>query len=97
MQKATGPGVIMCEVDGEVVQYNLQPGQTLKVDPGHVAMLDPTVQMNISTVPGLKNMFLGGEGVFLTTLTGPGRIWLQSLPIANLARSLTPFLPKSSS
>lgn len=94
MQKVTGPGVVMCEIDGEVTEYNLQPGQIMKVDPGHLAMMDPTVNMNIAQVPGLKNMLFGGEGIFLTTLTGPGRVWLQSLPLANLARSLVPFLPK---
>ena len=96
MQKATGPGLVFCEIDGEVVEYNLQAGQVLKVDPGHVAMLDPTVDMDIAMVPGIKNMFLSGEGLVLTTLRGPGRVWLQSLPLARLAQRVIPFLPKSS-
>ncbi len=96
LQKVTGPGLAFCEIDGEVVQYELQAGQTLKVDPGHVAMFDPTVNFDISTVPGIKNMFLGGEGIFLATLSGPGRVWLQSMPLPNLAQRIIPFLPKSS-
>ncbi len=95
LQKVTGPGSAFCEIDGEVVEYNLQAGQVLKVDPGHVAMFDPTVNFDISTVPGIKNMFLGGEGIFLATLSGPGRVWLQSMPLPNLAQRIIPFLPKS--
>jgi uncharacterized protein (TIGR00266 family) len=95
LQKVTGPGVAFCEIDGEVTEYQLQEGQTLKVDPGHVAMFDPGVNFDISRVPGVKNMFLSGEGIFLTTLTGPGRVWLQSMPLSNLATRLIPFLPKS--
>jgi uncharacterized protein (TIGR00266 family) len=94
-QKVTGPGLAFCEIDGEVVEYNLQAGQVLKVDPGHVAMMDPSVSFDITTVPGLKNMFLSGEGVFLATVAGPGRVWLQSMPLPNLAQRIIPFLPKS--
>ena len=95
MQKLTGPGLAFCEIDGEVVEYNLQEGQVLKVDPGHVAMFDPTVDFDIATVPGIKNMFLAGEGIFLATLRGPGRLWLQSMPVSSLAQRIIPFLPKS--
>lgn len=96
LQKLTGPGLAFCEIDGEVVEYNLQAGQLLKVDPGHVAMFDPSVEFDITRVQGVKNMFLSGEGIFLATVKGPGRVWLQSMPLPNLAARLIPFLPKSS-
>ncbi len=95
MQKVTGPGLAFFELAGEIVEYNLQAGQSLKVDPGHVALLDPTVDFDISMVPGIKNIFLAGEGLFLAQVTGPGRVWLQSMPLANLAMRLIPYLPKS--
>ncbi|NLO07653.1 MAG: TIGR00266 family protein [candidate division WS1 bacterium] len=93
LQKVTGPGLALFELVGEIVEYNLQPGQMLKVDPGHVGMMDPSVSFEITTVPGIKNKFFGGEGMFLATLTGPGRVWLQTMPLANLARKLIPYLP----
>ncbi|HCA46144.1 MAG TPA: TIGR00266 family protein [Armatimonadetes bacterium] len=96
MQKVTGPGLAFFEIDGEVVEYNLQAGQGLKIDPGHVAMMDPTVTFDIAQVPGFKNILLGGEGLFLATVTGPGRVWLQTMPVPNLAMRLIPYLPKSS-
>lgn len=96
MQKVTGPGLAFFEIDGEVVEYNLEAGQGLKVDPGHIAMMDPTVGFDIAQVPGIRNIFLGGEGLFLATVTGPGRVWLQSMPLSRLAMRLIPFLPKSS-
>ncbi len=95
MQKVTGPGPAFFELAGEIVEYNLEAGQTLKVDPGHVALLDPTVDFDISMVPGIKNIFLAGEGLFLAQITGPGRVWLQSMPLPNLAMRLIPYLPKS--
>jgi uncharacterized protein (TIGR00266 family) len=95
MQKVTGPGLAFFEIDGEVVEYNLEAGQSLKVDPGHIAMMDPTVDFNISQVPGIKNIFLGGEGLFLATVTGPGRVWLQTMPVPGLAMRLAPYLPTS--
>jgi len=95
MQKVTGPGLAFFELAGEIVEYSLEAGQALKVDPGHVALLDPTVDFDISMVPGIKNIFLGGEGLFLAQITGPGRVWLQSMPLSNLAMRLIPYLPKS--
>ena len=95
MQKVTGPGLAFFEIDGEVVEYNLEAGQGLKIDPGHIAMMDPTVNFDISRVAGVKNIFLGGEGLFLASVTGPGRVWLQTMPIPSLAMRLIPYLPKS--
>ncbi len=80
MQKLTGPGVAFVELDGEIVEYTLEPGQLLKVDTGHVAMFEPTVQFDIEMVRGFKNILFGGEGLFLATLRGPGRVWLQTMP-----------------
>ena len=97
LQKVTGPGTAFCEIDGEVVEYALAPGQILKVDPGHVAMFEPGVEFDIAQVPGIKNVLFSGEGLFLATLKGPGRVWLQSMPLQNLAARLIPFLPKPKS
>jgi uncharacterized protein (TIGR00266 family) len=97
MQKLTGPGLAFVELDGEVVEYTLEPGQTLKVDTGHVAMYEPTVQFDIEMVRGFKNVLFGGEGLFLTTLKGPGRVWLQTMPGMNLAKKLAQYMPASSS
>ncbi len=96
MQRITGPGLTFLEFDGEIVEYTLQPDQVLKVQPGHVAMFEPTVTFDIEMIKGLGNILLAGEGLFLATLKGPGRVWLQTMPIANLAARLIPLLPKPS-
>jgi len=97
MQKVTGPGVVFTELDGEVVEYNLQPGQVMKVDTGHIAMFEPSVQFDIEMVRGFKNMLFGGEGLFLATLRGPGKIWLQTMPVMNVAKKIAQYLPASGS
>ncbi len=97
MQRLTGPGLAFVELDGEIVEYTLEAGQVLKVDTGHVAMYEPTVQMDVEMVRGFKNILFGGEGLFLTTLRGPGRIWLQTMPAMNLAKKLAHYMPSSSS
>lgn len=96
LQKLTGPGTAFVEIAGEVRQYQLQPGQVLKVDPGHIAMYEPTVDYDIEMVKGVTNMLFGGEGLFLATLRGPGRVWLQTMPLANLAASIRRYIPSSS-
>jgi uncharacterized protein (AIM24 family) len=93
LQKVTGPGLVFLEVAGEVREYELQPGQVMKVDPGHIALYEPTVKYEISMVKGATNILFGGEGLFLATLAGPGKIWLQSLPLSNLAGKLARYLP----
>lgn len=95
LQKITGPGIAFMELAGEIVEYNLEAGQGLKVDPGHVAIMDPTVDFDVAMVKGLKNIFFAGEGLFLATVRGPGRVWLQSMPLPNLAMRLFPYFPKS--
>jgi len=97
LQKVTGPGMAFMEIPGEVVEYDLKPNQVLKVDPGHIAMFEPTVNYDISMVKGLKNMLFSGEGLFLATLTGPGKVWLQTMPIINLAKKISQYIPTKSS
>ncbi|MBV9490135.1 MAG: TIGR00266 family protein [Verrucomicrobia bacterium] len=95
LQKISGAGEAWIELDGEVVQYDLGAGETLRVHPGHVGMFDATVSFSITRIPGIRNLLFGGDGIFLAALTGPGRVWLQSLPLANLAHALSPYLPKT--
>ena len=94
LQKLTGPGRAFLEIGGEVQERLLSPGQILKVDPGHIAAMDPEVDFDIQMVKGVGNMLLGGEGLFLARLRGPGRVWLQTMPPSSLANALIPFLPK---
>jgi uncharacterized protein (TIGR00266 family) len=96
LQKLTGPGVAFVCLDGEIVEYTLAQGQGLRVDTGHVAMYEPTVNFDVEMVKGFTNIFFGGEGLFVATLLGPGRVWLQTMPTSNLARAIMPHLPKSS-
>lgn len=93
MQRLSGRGMAFAEIDGELVEYDLAPNQQLIVDTGNVAGFEPSVSMDIRQVPGLKNMFFGGEGVFNTVLTGPGKIWLQTMPISSVAMAIRPFIP----
>jgi len=93
LQQITGPGMAFLEIPGEIREYTLLPGETIKVDPGHIALFEPTVKYDIAMVKGLSNMLFGGEGFFLATLTGPGKIWLQSLPLSNLAAKLAKYMP----
>ena len=92
MQKLTGNGIAFAEVDGELVEYPLAPGEQLVVDTGYVMGFELSVSMDIQQVKGLKNMVLGGEGLFNTVLTGPGKIWLQTMPISGVAAAIQPFL-----
>ncbi|MHB8133305.1 MAG: TIGR00266 family protein [Anaerolineaceae bacterium] len=96
LQKLTGPGIVFLEIPGEVKEYNLAAGQRLKVDPGHIAAFDPTVNYEITSVKGLKNIMFSGEGLFLAALTGPGRVWLQTMPLSNLAQALLKYIPTKS-
>lgn len=95
LQKLSGNGIAFAEFDGHVIEYELQPGQQIVIDTGHLAAMTATCQMDIQTVPGMKNIFFGGEGLFNTIVTGPGRVWLQTMPISNMAGALLPYLPTS--
>lgn len=95
MQRLSGNGMAFVEIDGELIEYDLAPGQKIVVDTGNVAGFTTSVQMEIQQVPGLKNKIFGGEGLFNTVLTGPGRVWLQTMPISNVAASIIPYIPVS--
>ena len=92
MQRITGPGLVFLEVDGYCQEYDLQPGEQIICDTGVLAIMDATCQMDVQMVKGAKNMLLGGEGFFDTVLTGPGKVYLQTMTISKLARLMTPFL-----
>lgn len=92
LQKVSGYGTVFAEFDGHVVEYELNPGQQIVVDSGYLAAMSPTCHMDVQMVSGLKNMFFGGEGLFNTVITGPGRVWLQTMPISNMAGVLLPYV-----
>lgn len=96
MQKVSGYGTVFAEFDGHVVEYDLQPGQQIVIDTGHLAAMTPSCSMEIKSVPGVKNMLFGGEGIFNTVITGPGKVWLQTMPISNVAGVLRPYMPAGS-
>jgi len=95
LQKVGGVGTAWLELSGELVQKNLAPGELLRVHPGHVGAFQTSVGFQINMVPGIKNMIFGGDGIFLAELTGPGTVWLQTLPISRLAHQIAEYLPQS--
>ncbi len=92
LQRLAGQSDAWIELDGEVVIYDLKPGEFLRVHPGHVGMFQAQVAFDITTVPGIKNKLFGGDGLFLAKLTGPGRVWLQTLPLSGLAHAIQPYM-----
>ncbi len=94
MQKITGPGMAFFEIDGYCKEYELAPGERIVCDTGIMAIMDETVTMDVETVKGLKNKLIGGEGLFDTVLTGPGKVYLQSMAIPKVAQLIIPYLPK---
>ena len=96
MQRISGYGTVFAEFDGHVVEYELQPGQQIVVDTGHLAAMTATCSIDIQAVPGVKNMLFGGEVVFNTIISGPGHVWLQTMPISNVAGVLKPYFPSNS-
>lgn len=93
MQKLTGPGTAFVELNGTVAEYELKPGEKLVMATGNLAMCEPSVTLDVQMVKGFKNMLFGGEGLFLTTAVGPGKIWLQSMPISGLANKILSLVP----
>ncbi len=93
MQKLSGNGVVFLEFDGYVKEYELGAGQQMIIDTGYLAAMSSTCSVDIQTVPGVKNMLFGGEGLFNTVLTGPGKVYLQSMPVSQLAGSIRPYIP----
>lgn len=92
LQKFSGHGIVFLEIDGEVIVHDLAPGETFLLDPGHIAAMDESVDFDIEMVKGAKNI-LFGEGLFFARVRGPGRVWVQTMPISKLAQALIPFLP----
>lgn len=93
LQKFTGTGHVFLELDGEIIEYDLKAGETLKIDQGYLAAMESTVTFDITTVKGVKNVLFGGEGLFLGTLTGPGKVWLQTMPMSNLINIVLSHMP----
>jgi uncharacterized protein (TIGR00266 family) len=97
MQKLSGNGTAFIEVDGHAVEYNLGPSEKMVVGTGYLAMMDESCSMDIVAVPGIKNALFGGEGLFNTVVTGPGRIILQTHPVSSVAMTIGKYLPKPTS
>jgi uncharacterized protein (TIGR00266 family) len=95
LQKVGGYGTAWLELSGELIKQELAPGEVLRVHPGHVGAFQSTVGFQITMVPGIKNMIFGGDGIFLAVMTGPGTIWLQTLPISRLAHQISEYLPRN--
>lgn len=95
MQKLSGRGIVFAEFDGHIMEYDLEAGQQMVIDTGYLAAMTAGCQMEIQSVPGVKNMLFGGEGLFNTIVTGPGHIWLQTMPISSVAGALLPYFPSS--
>lgn len=95
MQKLSGYGTVFVEIDGHAVTYNLGANERIIVDTGYLAAMDATCKMDIASVPGLKNKLFGGEGFFNTTITGPGKVVLQTMPISSVAGSISPYIISS--
>lgn len=93
MQKLSGQGTAFVEIDGYAVEYDLAPGQSILVDTGNLAMCDATCTIDIQQVKGVKNILFGGEGLFNTVVTGPGRVVLQTMPVSSMAAALSGFIP----
>ena len=93
LQRVGGAGMAWIELSGELIQKNLQAGEVLRVHPGHVGAFQTSVGFQITTVPGIKNMIFGGDGIFLAQMVGPGTVWLQTLPISRLAHQIYEYLP----
>ena len=96
MQKISGNGMCFLEFDGYVKEYTLRAGESMILDTGYLAAMDATCSVDVQGVGGIKNALFGGEGFFNTVVTGPGRIWVQSMPVAQMAGKLIPFMPTSS-
>ena len=93
LQKFSGKGIVFLEIDGEVIVQELEEGEKILVDPGHIAAMEESVQFDIERVKGAKNIMFG-EGLFFTKIEGPGKVWLQTMPITRLAAAIIPYVPK---
>lgn len=93
MQKLSGSGVAFLEIDGSIVEYDLAQNESILIDTGYLAAMDATCSVDIETVKGIGNALFGGEGFFNTRVSGPGHIWLQTMPISSIAGSIRPYIP----
>lgn len=93
MQKLTGEGIVFIEIDGSSIEFDLKEGEKKILSTGYLVSMSETCTMDIETVKGVKNIFLGGEGIFNTVITGPGKVIVQTMPLAKLADSIIPFIP----
>jgi uncharacterized protein (TIGR00266 family) len=96
MQKFSGTGLLLLEIDGSLISYDLAPGQAMLIDTGHLAAMESTCSIQVENVKGVGNALLGGEGFFNTRISGPGRIWLQTMPISNFASAVAKYIPSKS-
>ena len=94
MQRLSGNGIAFLEIDGSTMEYDLASGQQMLIDTGYLAMMDGSVQIDVQSVKGVKNVLLGGEGLFNTVVTGPGKVVLQTMPMSNFASAISSMLPK---
>lgn len=94
LQEISGPGTVFVALDGEITEMTLKAGQKLKVDTGSLAMMEPGVKFDIEMLKGVKNILFGGEGLFLAVVEGPGKVWLQSMPVSNLASAVAAYIPR---
>jgi uncharacterized protein (TIGR00266 family) len=92
LQRLSGPCTAFVELGGECVVYDLPPGQSLMVHPGHIGMFQDSVGFDITFMRGIRNALFGGDGLFIARLTGPGRVWLQSMTVPGLAHAIAPYL-----
>ena len=95
MQRLSGQGTAFIEIDGSAVEYDLMAGQSIIVDTGYLAAMSESCSIEIQTVPGVKNMVFGGEGIFNTVVTGPGKVILQTMPVSSVAATLRPYFPSA--
>ena len=96
LQKISGSGIVFAEFNGHVMEYDLQAGQSIVVSTGHLAAMDATCSMDVRTVPGAKNVLFGGEGLFNTVVSGPGKVYLQTMPVCSVAAAIQPYISTSS-
>lgn len=95
LQRISGRGIVFAEFDGHVVEYDLLPGEKLVIDSGYLAAMDASCTMDIQAVSGAKNVLFGGEGLFNTVVTGPGRVYLQTMPVSSVAAAIEPYITVS--
>ncbi len=96
LQSVTGPGMAFAELDGDAIEYHLNAGETLLVEPGHVAMFEQSVTFDVQMMKGLRNIIFSGEALFFARLSGPGRVWLNSMSASKVAHRIGEYLPKGS-